>query len=216
MTTYTKISKASGTSYTKLSPPGTARYGYGKYGTAKYDDNGGSYTKLSKPTATINSFSVYPTTANRNNFGGCCGFQFQVSSSVTIYNLGRLYVTGNTHNHVVNFWDSSNQATPLATGNILASSPSDANGFKYVKITPTTLTANHTYAIAIDESVSGDSWLDIWTPTLQSLFSVTASYNLSHSNYPGTLVSANMIYNTCAIIYGGSGATFYFTIPKAT
>lgn len=47
-TTWTKITKASGTSYTKVSPPGSARYGYGKYGTATYGDNGGVWTKLAK------------------------------------------------------------------------------------------------------------------------------------------------------------------------
>lgn len=51
-TIYTKITKATGTAYTKLSPPGTARYGYGKYGTAKYGDNGGSYTKVTKASGT--------------------------------------------------------------------------------------------------------------------------------------------------------------------
>lgn len=51
-TIYTKVNKASGTSYTKVSPPGTARYGYGIYGTAKYGDNAGSYTKITKASGT--------------------------------------------------------------------------------------------------------------------------------------------------------------------
>lgn len=51
MTTYTKITKASGTSYTKLSPPGD-RYGYAKYGTGKYGNSGSTYTKVVKASGT--------------------------------------------------------------------------------------------------------------------------------------------------------------------
>lgn len=51
-TTYTKINKASGTSYTKLSPPGNARYGYGKYGTATYGSDGRGYTNITKAAGT--------------------------------------------------------------------------------------------------------------------------------------------------------------------
>lgn len=51
-TNYTKINNAIGTPYTKVSPPGNARYGYGIYGVARYGNNGGTYTKLNKASGT--------------------------------------------------------------------------------------------------------------------------------------------------------------------
>lgn len=51
MTTWTKITKASGTSWTKLSPPGS-RYGYAKYGTGTYGNMGASWTKITKASGT--------------------------------------------------------------------------------------------------------------------------------------------------------------------
>lgn len=49
-TTWTPITKASGTSYTKINPVlGSSRYGYALYGTGTYGGTT-SWTNISKPT----------------------------------------------------------------------------------------------------------------------------------------------------------------------
>ena len=102
-----------------------------------------------------------PTNANVSSGSGCFGFSFQVSEPITVSQLGRQYIAGNTQNHNVKLWANTNTGTPLASGTVLAASASDAFGIKWASISPVTLTPGVRYSIAIDENISGDEWPDI-------------------------------------------------------
>jgi hypothetical protein len=150
----------------------------------------------------IDSFASNPSTATRNNFTGALGFAFSVSSPISVSQFGRKYLSGNTQNHAVNLWISTNTSTPIATGTILASSSSDGNGFKWVSITPVTLFPGNTYVIAIDETNGDDTWYGEFTPSLQSVFtSVVAAYSTTQSTYPSNQSGSNNIYDSPAMMY---------------
>lgn len=149
------------------------------------------------------SFSSFPTTADRGD-DLTLGFSFKVTSPITISQLGRLYVVGNNQNHVIKLWISTNTATPLASGTILYASASDSNNFKWVTVTPITLTPGNTYVIGVDE-YGTDVWKDDWSPSMQSVFTnVAGRYGTVAGNYPAS-VSGTM-YDTGAMYYAiGSG-----------
>ena len=150
-------------------------------------------------SASTYSFSAWPTTATRNDANFAVGYTFQVSYPITINRLGRLYVAGNTQNHLVKLWQTSGP-TLITSGTVLAASTSDANGFKWVSVTPVTLTPGVTYAIAVDENAAGDTWKDWWTPNLNSYFSnITAMYSGTRGAYPSIAAGAGKIYSTGAM-----------------
>jgi hypothetical protein len=161
--------------------------------------------------ATTSAASTTPTFQSdpgsvdtRNNHNGTVGFTFQVSQNMVIYELGRHYISGNSQDHVVKLWVSTDQSTPLASGTVLASSPSDANGFKYVSITPVTLTPGNTYALAVDETSGGDSWKEDWNPSgvMSALLTNLASaYSASSGAYPATGNSSNEIFGAPVMKY---------------
>ena len=165
------------------------------------------------------SFLVPPTTAARNNFTGSVGFSFTVSSEIDVFQLGRLYVSGNTQNHTVNLWISTDTVTPIATATILASSLSDSSNFKYVTLTSSvTLTPGNTYYVGCNETDTGDMWKDAWltTSSMQSVFgATTACYSTSQNAFPGTLSTVGYMYDTVAFKTSWVNAPSSFTnLPK--
>ena len=153
-------------------------------------------------TIQVDQFSAYPTTAARNNFTGTAGFRFSVSSAIVVNQLGRLYVAGNTQDHVVKLWSTASTTVPITTATILASADSDANGFKWVAITPVTLIPGVYYSIAIDETNGGDTWKDDWIPTFQSTFNTKwTCYSATPGTFPSNIGTYNHIYNTPALKY---------------
>lgn len=182
--------------------------------TRTWDELSSLIDNTSKPTSTTDSFSVYPTTANRNDFTGAVGFTFTVTDTITITEIGRLYVSGNTQNHAVKLWRSTDTVTPIATGTILASSTSDSNGIKYISITPVTLVAGLTYAVAIDETNAGDQWRNSWNPSgfIKSHFTVTqAVYSTTQGTYPTGAGAVSEMYNVCVFKYTYSGISTAIT-----
>jgi hypothetical protein len=190
-----------GTKDTGISRLGAASLAIGN-GTA--GDYSGTLTAIqfNVISGLLDSFvSPFPSTATRTG-ALTVGFTFTVPQPITISQLGRLYVSGNTQNHGVNLWISTNTSTPIAGPyTILASSSSDSNGFKWVSITPVMLTPGNTYALALDEYAGGDTWKDEWIPSLQPTFSVTAAYSLTTGTYPSNLVAAGYMYDTAAMMY---------------
>lgn len=113
---------------------------------------------------TYNSFTTFPSTATRNDANFTIGYFFSVPESITVSQLGRFYATTpsiNNQNHKVIIWSMADGSI-AAQGTVLAASGSDGNGFKYVAITPVTLTPDKTYAITINENAGGDTWTDIY------------------------------------------------------
>jgi hypothetical protein len=108
------------------------------------------------------SFSNWPTTAARNDYSSSQGYYFTPTKDLTVSRLGRLYVAGNTQNHLVAVYNNTSQAL-VRSGTVLAASTSDGNGFKWVNVTPFTLTAGVQYAIAVTENLGGDTWKDQWS-----------------------------------------------------
>ena len=163
-----------------------------------------NFFNLATATGGVKSFITFPTTAPRNDFAGAMGFRFQVSSPINVARLGRMYVSGNSQDHVIKLWISTNTSTPLASATILNSSATDGNGYKWVQITPITLTPGNTYAIAIDETVGGDKWKDTWSfgSTMQTVFTnVVSAYQGGAGVYPASGATAGQMYDAPAMDY---------------
>ena len=162
-------------------------------------------------TGLIDSFATPPLASfpNANNFTGALGFQFRVSQSITVSQLGRLYRSGNTQNHSINLWISTNTVTPLVSATILAASPSDSNGFKWASISPTTLTPSNLYAIALDETNAGDTWLSTFAAVFQpQILDFRSAFVATPGAYPNlTSLGSPYIVDTPAMMY--TTATFY-------
>ena len=115
----------------------------------------------------LSSFLADRTQTPRNDHTQAEGFQFSVLRAITVSQLGRRYIAGNTQDHVVNLWVSTNTVTPIASGTVLASSSADGLGIKWVAVTPVVLTPGNLYAIGVDETTGGDTWLDYGAASLQ-------------------------------------------------
>ena len=61
----------------------------------------------------------------------------------------------------------------------------------------------NTYVIAVDEVHLGDTWLNIFTPSLQSVFNtpVVSAYTLTIGNYPNDNASGNGVFSTPAMYF---------------
>jgi hypothetical protein len=177
-------------------------------GNGTAGDISGSLTSaqfLIAPPTTV--FAVAPTNGSRNDYTGALGFRFTVIQNLTVTTLGRFYSTGNSQNHQVTLWDESGP-TKIAQGTVLAASVADAQGFKYVSITPVTLLASHTYRIAVDETSGGDVWHDSWTGsfngnTLNVLGNVYVGTQGAYpSNFGGT---SNVLFDAPTFQYTVAG-----------
>jgi hypothetical protein len=141
-------------------------------------------------------FLVTHNSPNRSNFTGAVGCQFTVSQTIVITQLGRYYDAGSSQNHQITLWAVSGQ-TKLAQGTILASSSSDANGFKWVTVSSVTLTPGNTYAIAVDETNGGDTWPDQGAVTVNSYATlVRAVYATTQGAYPNNNQNSGQTYDT--------------------
>jgi hypothetical protein len=161
------------------------------------------------------SFASVPSGTPRNNFTASLGFTFSVSSVIAVSQFGRLYLSGNTQDHRINLWVTSNINTPIATGTVLAASVSDGNGFKWVSINPVTLTPGNTYVIAVDETSGGDTWYNAFVPSLQAVFSTALSaYTTLIDTFPYNNASGAGTFSTPAMMYTPDTAVTNF--PSGT
>src|SRR5262249_32237160 len=93
-------------------------------------------------------------------FPGWLGMEFTTgSSAVSVSQLGRWVVAGNSQSHTLELVDA-------ATGSVLASTTLNTAGqtagqFAYASLSsPVTLAANHTYYLVSMEDSGGDAWYD--------------------------------------------------------
>jgi len=97
----------------------------------------------------------------RNNWNGWIGFQFQVGSApITVTELGRWVVSGNSGNHTVQLFNSN--GTPVSGASVTVNTAGQTAGqFAYSPLnTPLTLAPNTTYAVMSQEVSGGDQWYD--------------------------------------------------------
>lgn len=155
----------------------------------------------------ISSFAVAPVESGmRSGFYGV-GFRFKVSSARTIHQFGRFYAASNTENHNIHLWNDANSL--LASGTILAASPSDAYGMKKITLsTPYALSPGTFYRISSQESAS-DIWKDTWSPSLEAGFIYTDYGYSDFLDVDGPLV--NFGGSNTGLIY--SSPAMFFTIP---
>jgi hypothetical protein len=192
--------------YEYLAAPGpiSATVNFGSTG-----HSGGAFQAAIQNAPTYkNIWSVFPTSAsatNRNNLTGTVGGAFVPAVNITVYGLGRLYISGNTQNHAAYIWDTSATSSPIATCTILAATTSDAYGYKYCSLgSPVSLTASHNYRLSIDENNGGDTWLDAsnaYTWNVNAQFPLSQSwYNTSQATYPNS-AGPSVLYDSLAIQY---------------
>jgi len=151
-------------------------------------------------SALRNAFVTFPTTANRNDANFVLGHTFIPVVSMSVTQLGRLYVAGNTQDHQIAIWEKAT-GTLITSGTILAASSSDANNYKYVTVSAVTLDPAKEYVIGCQEFAAGDQWLTAWDST--NYFSPYVSRTgLAYKNgstlgIPTIFSSGPSIYNTC-------------------
>lgn len=132
------------------------------------------------------------STSNINTNIILSGFSFSVSTRSVVSRLGRYWYSGNTANFVVKIYD--NAGTVLASGTVLNSATTEANGYKYVSITPITLTADQIYIIGIDET-TGQNHQDEWTPTAVSPLIDIKYSKYGFGSYPNNDQNPKMSYS---------------------
>jgi hypothetical protein len=101
----------------------------------------------------------------RNDYSNWVGFRFTVgSSNITVGELGRWVVSGNSGTHTVKLVLASTGADVSGGTVSIATSGATAGQFKYVALgSSVTLLANTTYYIVSQESNGGDQWYDLNT-----------------------------------------------------
>jgi hypothetical protein len=161
-----------------------------------------NYSAQPAPAPVYKSSFLVPPTAGARTDTFSLGFRFQVQRTIVVTKLGRMHTPGNTKNHNILLWNAANQSTPIISANILNATTPDANGIKWVDISPVTLSPGVNYAISIDEN-GGDAWKDVWNPTLQSVFNVQGdAFTSTMSAYPSVVSgNGNRMYTTPTMYY---------------
>src|SRR5438477_4185208 len=89
------------------------------------------------------------------------GFQFTVGAvPMTVSSLGRWVVSGNSGSHTVQLFNAD--GTAISGGSVTVNTAGQPAGqFAYTPLAnPVTLSANTTYVLMSQETVSGDQWYD--------------------------------------------------------
>ena len=97
----------------------------------------------------------------RSNFDGWVGFRFQVGAApITVTDLGRWVLSGNSGSHTVQLFNMDGTTVPGGSVSVNTSGQT-AGQFAYATLpTPVTLTPNTTYAVMSLEVNGGDQWYD--------------------------------------------------------
>ncbi len=116
------------------------------------------------------SFVTGVTSAGRlrNDFSGFVGTEVTVgSTALTVSDLGRAMIAGNSGTHTVEIVRASDGAALGSVSVNMGAGTADALGFKYGTLaTPITLAANTSYYFVTNETNSGDQWHDNVNTTL--------------------------------------------------
>ena len=100
-------------------------------------------------------------TAVHNDQSGWLGMKFTVGASpITVRELGRWVIAGNTGTHIVKLVDAAT-STDVPGGSATVATAGAPAGFKYATLAaPLTLAANTSYCLVSRESAGGDQWYD--------------------------------------------------------
>lgn len=99
----------------------------------------------------------------RSNYSDYVGLQFSTGNApVTITELGRYYVPGNSGTHVLKLVAAADDSDVGSTVINMAAGSPDGSGFKYAPLSQSvTLPANTTYYLLSAELSGGDQWYDL-------------------------------------------------------
>jgi hypothetical protein len=121
-------------------------------------------------TAAVTSYT--PGTA-RNNSTAAFGINFIADSNMTVTELGRWVISGNSQTHTVTIRNNAG----ASLGSVSIDASSGAGAFKYAVLSsPVSLTAGNRYWILSDETNGGDQWYNgdsavSFTADFSSIFS---------------------------------------------
>ena len=136
-------------------------------------------------------------TLTRNNFGGWLGMKITVGATpLTLRELGRWVIAGNTGIHIVKIVDAATSAD-VPGGAVSVATAGTPAGMRYAALpAPVTLAANKSYLIVSQETSGGDSWYE--AGAVQTYNSSIATINNAiYSSSPTTYAdaySANQCY----------------------
>ncbi len=186
--------------------------------TAKATDNAGAATTSASVSITVNSSTPPGGTAFltgqtlgplRNSYTGWVGMTFTVGTSVvTVTELGRWVVAGNTQTHTVKLVNAATGAD-VGGGSAGVNTAGAAGGqYKYAALAaPVTLAANTSYHLVTYETAGGDWWYD-WNTRVTTTTVARAAGPVYGGTagvwYPGTWAAANQIYGPVNFRYGGN------------
>ena len=153
---------------------------------------------------TYNSFTSFDSVpggvAKRSNYSGRLGHRFTPSANITVTQLGRWSVPGNTGSVTVRLQDSS--GTDLATASVDVSAGSNAMAYATLG-SPVSLTSGTTYNIVAQEVSGGNEWWDsgiVVTFNTTHLGSFTSVFASGTSGVLGD-VTANTTYGPVGFKY---------------
>ena len=128
------------------------------------------------------------------NESGKYGYKIKLDKDVTVYGLGRFYVTGNTGNHTLAIYDESGKRVAVCAVN-MKNAKTDAQGFVNAKFeNSVTLKKGKSYFVVSEEVQFGDMYCD----GLTKIFSVSDSginiVGISKGNSFSTVRNANSAF----------------------
>lgn len=119
----------------------------------------------------------------RNNITGCVGFEFTVGgSSITVTDVGRWVISGNSGTHNVTIQVKSSSA--LVAQASVNTSGATAAQYLYASVTPAVLSASTTYWIGSDETNGGDQFYDDNTTYTSTAVATPGFSNFAFSSCP--------------------------------
>jgi hypothetical protein len=154
----------------------------------------------------ITAFNTAATTT-RSDFGGQLGFKFTVGgSNITISELGRWKISGNSQTHTVYILDNAGSVVVSAS-----ISGGSAGGFVYTTIADTTLSASTVYYCMSSETNGGDQWYDPagFAPSTFDTTNATCNYAVYQIGAIGQTLNdtwANETYVPCNFKIGAGAA----------
>lgn len=177
--------------------------------TAKATDNSGGVTTSAGVSITVNGATSTPfltsfTPANpRAGHQGFIGMRITVGgSNITVTDLGRIFLNGNTGTHTVKIVreaDGANVGSPVS----ISMPGGTHNQFKYVPLpSPVTLTAGQVYYIVSDEVSTGDQFYD--SMSFNNAPVATCSTGVYWDGNPGWFVTGYP-YCVASFKYQGGG-----------
>ena len=176
----------------------------------------GSGGGTTPPTVIGQTFD--PGAVLRNNFAGWVGFRFQVGGTrITVTDLGRWVVTGNSGTHLVKLVQISGVDVPGASTTVSASGT--PGQYAYASLpTSVTLDAGTTNYLVSQEVVGGDQWYSV--PDCHVTLSSAASFNgpawaYNNSTTYYFAAYADLSYVPVNLKYAGSGTATYSWVPTS-